>query len=225
MNHLTSLLKLLPAAAVAAATGWPGALLLVAVIVGFVLRTYRDHVDWLDERAARRAPRATPSDMCVQTAWPSAGRWRYPDHDANIERDAVGGRRGMTSARGTANLALVLRAWLDLVERGDVDALQPILAPDVVWEGLSPELRCDSRDAVLGQMRRGFSSPREFTSIAASAGGDQVIVSVEGPQLREGFGSELQGSAHLVLSLRDGKVVRLRAALTREDALSVESKA
>ncbi len=87
----------------------------------------------------------------------------------------------MTPAQGTANLALVMRAWLDLVEGGDVEALQPILAPDVVWEGLSPELRCDSRDAVLGQMCRGFSLPCEFTSIAASTSGDQIIVSAEGP--------------------------------------------
>ena len=126
----------------------------------------------------------------------------------------------MTLAQGTANLALVLRAWVGLVERGDVEALEPILAPDVVWEGLAPELRCNSRDAVLGQMRRGFSSPREFTSIAASTSGDQVIVSVEGPRLREGLGPGLQGSAHLVLTLHDGLIVRLRAARTREEALS-----
>ncbi len=74
MNPLTSLLKLLPAAAVAAATGWPGALLLVAVIVGFALRTYRDHVDWLDERAARRAPRVARPGTDVLAKPPSQTR-------------------------------------------------------------------------------------------------------------------------------------------------------
>lgn len=131
----------------------------------------------------------------------------------------------MTPAPGTANLGLVMRAWADLVEHGDVDAIEPILAPDVVWEGLAPELRCDSRKAVLAQMRRGFSSPREFTSIAASTSGDRVIVSVEGPRLREGFGPELEGSAHVVLTLQDGLVVRMRAARTREDALRVAKRA
>lgn len=124
----------------------------------------------------------------------------------------------MTEVDST-NLSRVVRAWVDLVEHGDVATIEPLLAPEVTWDGLFPGLRCHSRDQVLAQIRNGFSSPREFTSIAASTCGDAVVVSVEGPRLREGFGPELQGSAHLVLTLRDGKVTRIRAARTREDAL------
>ena len=128
----------------------------------------------------------------------------------------------MPASSQTYRVALVLRAWLDVLERENVEPLEALLTADAQWFGLEPGLMCGSRSQVLSQMRRGSAAWATFTSISAAAVGDDVVVSVEGPHLREGFAEELHGSAHLRLSFRDGLVYLIRAARTREDALVAE---
>lgn len=123
-----------------------------------------------------------------------------------------------------SNLARVLRVWAQMLERGSMAPLRELVAQDVVWQGLAPELVCRGRDEVarvLGSARGG-RLPR-VTRMAAEEVGDRVVVTVEGPDLGPGpAGARLEppeGARTLVLSFEDGAIVRMDSFTTREEAL------
>jgi hypothetical protein len=116
-----------------------------------------------------------------------------------------------SSASPSNNLIAVMRAFVDLVNEPDPATIAQLLAPHVVWQGLEPDLRCDGREQVLAQMTRGFSRISQLTAFSASARGDEVAVSIEGPHLREGFDPDLEGRAHLVLTFAGGAITTIRA--------------
>lgn len=46
----------------------------------------------------------------------------------------------------TPNIAAVMRGFCDLVEGGEFESIALVMAADVIWQGLLPELRCEGRD-------------------------------------------------------------------------------
>ena len=77
-----------------------------------------------------------------------------------------------------AGLELLLD-WIDALRQADLDAIHELLVPDVVWYGLSADLVCTGRPAVLDVLR------------------EQVPVRCDGDALEL-----LRGPAHLVLGMR-----------------------
>ncbi|HKR98142.1 MAG TPA: nuclear transport factor 2 family protein, partial [Candidatus Dormibacteraeota bacterium] len=79
-----------------------------------------------------------------------------------------------------ANLAAVIAAWSALFQQRSTEQLAALLDPDVIWQGLLPELVCTSRDEVLHLLDHFSRRLPHITRMEAEEFGDQVAVSVEG---------------------------------------------
>lgn len=99
----------------------------------------------------------------------------------------------------------------------DLDALTAGLDPDVVHQGVMPELVCNGRDEVVANVRSSFDqSDFGIERLELNAVGDSVIVGIAGPRFREiPF---LEGEIFIVFTIRDRLIVRLDDYRTREDA-------
>jgi SnoaL-like domain len=124
------------------------------------------------------------------------------------------------------NLARVLAVWGEMSRNQTMAPLVDVMADDVVWQGLLPELVCHGRDEVRGVLgsARGGRLPR-VTRMEAEEVGDRVVVTVDGPDIGPGpAGPALEptgGPRTLVLSFEGGKIVRMESFATRQEALGV----
>lgn len=123
-----------------------------------------------------------------------------------------------------SNLARVLTVWGELARSEDMAPLVDVMAEDAVWQGLLPELVCRGRDEVVGVLgsARAGRLPR-VTRMEAEEVGDQVVLTLEGPDLGPGpAGTALEpagGPRTLALTFDDGRVVRMESFATRDEAL------
>jgi hypothetical protein len=107
-----------------------------------------------------------------------------------------------------------------MLRTGRTAELAGILAADVVWQGLRPELRCANRDQVLGVLVRNRGRPPRITRIEAQERGAQVAVSVEGADLPEAPVELATAARSLVFTFRDGRVVRMESLPDRDAAFA-----
>jgi hypothetical protein len=123
------------------------------------------------------------------------------------------------------NLARVISIWGEMSSSHTMAPLVDAMAEHVVWRGVLPELVCHGRDEVRNVLgsARGGRLPR-VTRLEAEETGDRVIVTVEGPDFGAGpAGSALEpagGPRTLVLSFRDGRIVRIESFATRQEGLN-----
>jgi SnoaL-like domain len=121
-----------------------------------------------------------------------------------------------------SNIEIVFDGWLDARRRGDLEAMAARLAPDVVHQGIRPELICRNRDEVLARVRGGRGQLPVPEAIELVAAGDHVVLSVRGPGIgvpADEGSQEPRGEATVVFTLERGKIVRMQDYLHRSDAL------
>jgi hypothetical protein len=101
--------------------------------------------------------------------------------------------------------------------RHDLDAIAIGLDPEVIHQGVMPELVCDGRDAVLDRMRSSLGNGDSgIERLELHAAGDSVVVGIAGPRFREiPF---LNGEIFMVFTVRDGRILRIDDYRTREEA-------
>jgi len=101
--------------------------------------------------------------------------------------------------------------------RQDLDAIAAGLDPDVVHQGVRPELVCDGRPAVLERIGASLGGGETgIERLELHAAGESVIVGIAGPRFREiPF---LDGEIFMVFTLRDGLILRIDDYRTREEA-------
>jgi hypothetical protein len=101
----------------------------------------------------------------------------------------------------------------------DIEALTAGLDPDVVHQGVMPELVCNGRDAVLNRVRSTFDhGDFGIDRLELHAAGESVIVGMSGPRFREiPF---LNGEIFIVFSVRDRVITRMDDYRTREEAFN-----
>ena len=101
--------------------------------------------------------------------------------------------------------------------RQDLGAIAAGLDPDVVHQGVRPELVCSGRPAVLERIGASLDSGETGVErIELHAAGESVIVGIAGPRFREiPF---LDGEIFMVFTLRDGLILRIDDYRTREEA-------
>jgi ketosteroid isomerase-like protein len=117
------------------------------------------------------------------------------------------------------NLAVVV-AWLDAMRRGDLQAVDTLFAPEVVWRGVPAEAVCRDRREVLdmlaGRIEEGFDS---VDALELVAGEDAVVLGIRSPDLNEIGEQPLPGQLFNVFNLRDGRIVAARDYAERGVAL------
>jgi ketosteroid isomerase-like protein len=120
------------------------------------------------------------------------------------------------------NMEIVLRVLADTVRTQDIQHLAELLDQDVTWEGVLPGQRCNGRDQAMGVLG-GFFANRElvFDAVEVVVRGDNVVVGISGPGLN-GIPADFEtiGQVFQVFTLRDGRVVRWKAYLDRQNALA-----
>ncbi len=118
-----------------------------------------------------------------------------------------------------SNLELVLAGWIDALRRNDLDAVAEHMHPDVVWQGVRPDLVCADRDHVLANLRAANGYRPAVEAIELLAERDQVLVGIRSPDLTEIGGESLDGKIYDVFTIQDGLIVRIDEFKTRDAAL------
>jgi hypothetical protein len=119
-----------------------------------------------------------------------------------------------------ANLELVFDHLYARRSR-DIARLESQLDPDVVHQGVRPELVCNNRDEVLANIRRGFAR-EDFgvDRLELVDAGERVVVGLAGPRFRDMPWAPLNGQIFVVYTIRDGRIVRMDDHLTRNEAMA-----
>ncbi len=132
--------------------------------------------------------------------------------------DSRGNRRDTGWVSNGRNAELV-REGFQAFLRGDFDTLSEIMDPAVQWLWFEAgEWDCHDREKVLATLRE-----RQREGVITNLdnvvdGGHTVFVEVTGPRLQE---SDLpDGRACMVVTVRDGRIVRMQDYRSREDALA-----
>jgi ketosteroid isomerase-like protein len=104
---------------------------------------------------------------------------------------------------------------------GDVALLEAQMDPDVVHQGVSPELICHNRAEVLDNIRRAFTRDGlGIDRLEMVDAGDSLVVGLAGPRFRDIPSPPLNGQLYMVYTLRDGRIVRVQDYLNRADAMA-----
>jgi ketosteroid isomerase-like protein len=120
------------------------------------------------------------------------------------------------------NLEIIFADWLDAMRRRDIDRIAARLDPDVVHQGVRPELTCTGREAVVERLRSRAAQPPAVTAIELVEVGDHVVMSVRAPTIGVSAAPDdqgVRGQATVVFTLHDGRILRMQDYLTRDAAL------
>jgi SnoaL-like domain len=103
--------------------------------------------------------------------------------------------------------------------RRDLDAIAAGLDPDVVHQGVLPELVCNGRPAVVERMAASLDGgDTGIERLELNAAGESVVVAIVGPRFREiPF---LNGEIFMLFTVRDRRILRIDDYRTREDAFA-----
>lgn len=108
----------------------------------------------------------------------------------------------------------------------DLAQLESQLDPDVVHQGVLPELVCNNRDEVLSMVQHGFARDGfGIDRLELIDAGDRVVVGLAGPRFSEVPWAPLNGQIYVVYTLRDGRIVRMDDYLSRADAIAAAGAA
>jgi SnoaL-like domain len=119
-----------------------------------------------------------------------------------------------------ANLEVVFD-HLNARRMHDLALLESQLDPDVVHQGVLPDLVCNNRDEVLDNVQRGFALDGfGVDRLELIDAGDRVVVGLAGPRFSEVPWAPLNGQIYVVYTLRDGRIVRMDDYLSRAEAIS-----
>ena len=126
------------------------------------------------------------------------------------------------SRAAQSNIEIIFADWLDAMRRGDLETMAGRLAPDVVHQGVRPELICRNREQVIDMVGRRAGRVPPVEAIELIAAGDHVVMTVRGAGIGppvDDDEDEARGQATVVYTLADGKIVRMHDYLHRAEAL------
>jgi ketosteroid isomerase-like protein len=132
------------------------------------------------------------------------------------------------------------RAGFAAAIRGDLDAIAPLLDPDVKWHGGDPSAAggCRNRDEVLGFMRQALNRRGSVQLVDVIDAGDKVVVILQpmsdACEQTSGAGEQTSGAGELTFpvageltspvanltTFRDGKVVEMVHYPNPDDAIA-----
>jgi ketosteroid isomerase-like protein/catechol 2,3-dioxygenase-like lactoylglutathione lyase family enzyme len=117
----------------------------------------------------------------------------------------------------TDNTTLI-RDGFEAFLRGDFDALRSLLAPDAQWLYWGPiPGDCQDPEKIIATLRARHDEGVVSGVENIVGGGEKLLVEITGPRLEEG--GLLEGRAAMVVTMRDGRIVRMQDHRTRADAL------
>jgi catechol 2,3-dioxygenase-like lactoylglutathione lyase family enzyme len=125
-----------------------------------------------------------------------------------------------TPSIAQANLETIMIDFFGALRRGNLDAAAALLDPDVVWQGLHEDWRCEGREAVLDTFRWGLEAHREIEGLELARSCDRVVLGARGPSITEVGDEPLEGQIFNVFTLREGRIVRIDDYPARGEAFA-----
>ncbi len=108
-----------------------------------------------------------------------------------------------------------LEAW----RRGNLEAVEEMLAPDATWHWFEPgEWDCDNREEILSTLRERYEQGFGRGEMELVDAGPGSVIAVSRP--REVGGDEWPEETATVISFRKDKIVSLQDYRTRDEALA-----
>ena len=117
------------------------------------------------------------------------------------------------------NLEVVVAAWLVALPRQDLDALTELLAPDVVWHGVRPDLVCRDRDEVVENIRAQPGLPNIERLELLAVGDERAVLGLHSPDLADVAGEPLHQQVWEVFTIADGAITAIDEFTTRDEAV------
>ena len=110
------------------------------------------------------------------------------------------------------NIEIILGGLVDAVRYRDPGRIAGFLAPELVWDGVSPGLRCEGREQAMGLIRnRLAAAPLTVDAVEAVDAGEHVIIGLRGPGFNQTPGDlATVGQVFFVFTFSDGKVVHFK---------------
>jgi ketosteroid isomerase-like protein len=121
------------------------------------------------------------------------------------------------SQRGGLELLL---DWVDALRKGDLEAVHELLAADVVWYGLSADLVCAGRAAVLDVLREQVPVRSDADALELLRAPKHLVLGTRSDHLPQPPGIDLRGQIYSVFEPRDGAFATIRDFVRRADALN-----
>ena len=112
-----------------------------------------------------------------------------------------------------------LWAWLDALRRRDTKSMAAALAPDVIWQGVRPDLVCHGLDEVIAAFVTAYDANQEIDSLEIIGGEDRIVFGARSRDLAIDE-VETRGEIYNVFTIEGGKISRIEDYLERGAALA-----
>ena len=112
-----------------------------------------------------------------------------------------------------------LWGWFDALRRGDTESMAAALAPEVVWQGVRPDLVCHGPDEVIAAFVTAYDATQEIESVEIIGGEERIVFGARSQDLTIDD-VETKGEIYNVFTIEGGKIRRIEDYLERGAALT-----
>jgi ribosomal protein S18 acetylase RimI-like enzyme len=112
-----------------------------------------------------------------------------------------------------------LWGWFDALRRRDNEALVAALDPDIVWQGVRPELVCHGPEEVVAAFLTAYDANQEIDSLELVGGDKQIVLGARSPSLAVDE-VDTHGEMYNVFTIEASKITRIEDYLERDAALA-----
>jgi len=116
------------------------------------------------------------------------------------------------------NIEIVL-GFLDAIRRRDGAAAAEFLHPEIVWQGVVPDVVCRHPDEVLGIFLRWRDEPIAIDRLDLIGAERGAVFAVHRPEVWEVAGVEIRGAMYHAFEIDDGRITRIGDYADRTEAL------
>ena len=144
-------------------------------------------------------------------SWTAAGAKKDRKWTASTR---AGGCATIMAMGESHEIELVRRAW-DALIAGGPEVLGEVLAPDAQWYGVEDGQLCDGRKAIIDVMSRNLAGRLRGRIEETIQDGPRVIVAFRPEQPAQLDRPVDDGIAYMVVTIRDGHIVEMKAGRRR----------
>jgi len=117
------------------------------------------------------------------------------------------------------NIELVL-GFLDAVRTRDMEAAAGFLDPEIVWQGVVPDLVCRSAHEALGIFLERRDEPIEIERLELIGTERGAVFAFHRPEVWEIGGVEIRGAMYHAVAVDEGRITRIADYAERAEALA-----
>jgi hypothetical protein len=117
------------------------------------------------------------------------------------------------------NIEVVL-GFLDAIRRRDHEAAAEFLDPEIVWQGVVPDLGCRSPGEVLGIFLGRRDDQIEVDRLELIGAQRGAVFAVDRPEVWEVAGVEIRGAMYHAVEGNEGRITRIADHADRTEALT-----